>query len=467
MQAEESREQQPARVLCGDCLDILRTLPDASIDAMIADPPAGISFMAKSWDSDKGGRAVWIAWLADVMREVLRVLKPGAHALVWSLPRTSHWTATALEDAGFEIRDSIEHVFGSGFPKSLDVSRAIDKHFKAEREVIGISQNSRFSNNTMYGNGRGLRSHENYTGDPITAPATLEAQHYAGFGTALKPAHETWWLCRAPLSEPTIAANVLKWGVGGLNIDGTRVVSSQDYQNMARVNEHKFGGTSSFISDSNKPGFTPNSIGRWPSNFILSHSLFCTEEQCADGCPIVELDQQSGIRETHSKGTKYAEEYALNGAAKYQKTDHIYGKYKGNSKPVLESSKGGASRYFATFHYCPKASKRERNRGCEELPEKEHGVMDVRPSGDFHTRLDGNPTQPRANYHPTVKPVSLLRYFVRLITPPGGLVLDPFAGSGSTGVACIQEGMRFLGIEESVEYCTIALARLAHAHKTI
>lgn len=430
MQAGEKRldEMPAARLLCGDCLEIMRTLPAASIDAMIADPPAGISFMAKSWDSDKGGRDAWIAWLADVMRAALRVLKPGAHALVWSLPRTSHWTATALEDAGFEIRDSIEHVFGSGFPKSLDVSKAIDKMYGAEREVIDVIKKTSY---TTPGTLEGWKRPSHKTDAPIeernimaiTAPATLEAQRYAGFGTALKPAHETWWLVRTPLAESTVAANVLRYGVGALNIDAARVEGEAWGTRPPRTPNDIYGnGKGTNLSES-----SAHHSGRWPSNFILSHTLFCTNEQCVDGCPVRELDMQSGTLKSGEKHNKIGATVA-NGI--------IYRRNTRAKETFYLASEGGASRYFATFHYCPKASRRDRT-------------------------ADGTVE----NKHPTAKNTALLAYFVRLITPPGGLVLDPFAGSGSTGVAALQEGMRFLGIEESVEYCYIARARLAHAQR--
>jgi hypothetical protein len=427
MQAEEEYEQQQARVLCGDCLDILRTLPDASIEAMIADPPAGISFMSKSWDSDKGGRDAWIAWLADVMREALRVLKPGAHALVWSLPRTSHWTATALENAGFEIRDSIEHVFGSGFPKSHDVSKAIDRIAGAEREVIGPRIRLGDKKPYPYTESDYDTMGHNYANRPgITAPATLEAQHYVGFGTALKPAHETWWLVRAPLAEATVAANVLRYGTGGLNIDAARIATSE-IKGREKFLNGGIRASEGRNSIRHVESGTSNIQGRFPSNFLLSHSLFCTEDQCADGCPIRELDQQSGTLKSGAIRIEHGQRVYSTG---------VYGSGRPGGKIPRESSEGGASRYFATFHYCSKASKRDRT-------------------------ADGTVE----NNHPTAKNTALLAYFARLITPPGGLVLDPFMGSGSTGVACLQEGMRFLGIEESVEYCMIARARLAYAQK--
>lgn len=217
-------------VICGDALAVLKGLPENSVDAIVTDPPAAVSFMGREWDSDKGGRTQWVGWLSQVMREALRCLKPGGHALVWALPRTSHWTALALEDAGFEIRDCVYHLFGSGFPKSLDISKAIDKMADAEREVIGHvdgrgsydgsirTPREKFTGN-VWNNGEAGGT----TLAPITAPATPEAQQWQGYGTALKPAVECWWLCRKPLSESSIAANVLRWSTGAINIDACRV----------------------------------------------------------------------------------------------------------------------------------------------------------------------------------------------------------------------------------------------------
>jgi site-specific DNA-methyltransferase (adenine-specific) len=196
----------------GDCLEVLRGLEPGSIDAVVTDPPAGIGFMGQDWDHDKGGRAAWIAWMTDVARECLRVLKPGGHALVWALPRTSHWTATAWEDAGFEVRDRVAHVFGSGFPKSLDVSKAIDAAAGAEREVVGVSDHihSRGAN-TAYpkcpGETAAAAEQTAERGNCITAPATPAARQWAGWGTALKPAVEDWWLLREPLAG-TVAAKL-------------------------------------------------------------------------------------------------------------------------------------------------------------------------------------------------------------------------------------------------------------------
>jgi len=323
-----------AEVLEGDCLKVLVDIPNASIDALLTDPPAGISFMGKKWDSNKGGRNQWIVWLTGVAKECLRVLKPGAHGLVWALPRTSHWTATALEDAGFEIRDVITHHFGTGFPKSHNV------------------------------------------GD--------------GWGTALKPATENWILVRKPLGEKNIAANVLEWETGAINIDGTRIGfrSAADEHESKQKNRHadfKSGPRDNHVygQDMRHRGDQGNynPSGRWPANLILSHHPDC-DGVCVEGCPIRLLDRQNG-----------------------------------------------ASRFF----YCAKPSRKERD--------------------------NGGP-----NNHPTVKSLKLMQYLCRIITPPDGIVLDPFAGTGTTGIAALQEGFSFIGIEQDKEYCALAHKRIEAAN---
>lgn len=381
------------KVICGDALEVLKTFEDNSFHSMVTDPPAGISFMGKKWDSNKGGRDVWIKWLTEIMREAHRVLKPGAHILVWALPRTSHWTATAIEDAGFEIREIVSHIFGSGFPKGMDVSKAIDKKLGAEREVVGKGTS---------GKTRGVLNAANYPdsfgGDyDITAPSTDEAKQWDGWHTSIKPAVEYWILARKPI-EGTVADNVLKHGVGGLNIDECRVGYTSEDDKWKPTQAHKFGkGAGGMMTSvredvtSDRAGFTqtPNEQGRWPANLILSHSEECGET-CVDGCPIKTLDEQSG----------------------------------------------GASRFFKTFNpesngslfmYCPKASKKDR--------------------GEF-------------NNHATVKNTRLMEYLIRLITPAGGTVIDPFAGSGSTLVAAKRGGWKYVGIELDPHHVEIANRRL-------
>lgn len=339
-------------LLHGDCLERLKDLPDGSVDACVTDPPYGLSFMGKAWDYDVPGAEVW--------REVLRVLKPGGHLLAFAGTRTQHRMAVQIEDAGFEIRDLIAWVYGSGFPKSLDVSKAIDKAAGAEREVVGPNPWNHVRNHnpdTWQGSTRTAKGKYGSSGSgqsDITAPATPAAQQWAGWGTALKPALEPITVARKPLNS-TVAENVTRHGTGAINVDGCRV--GNEVLPAMTAGQAKIGTFERGVM------VTPERTGRWPANLIHDGS----DEPCA----------------------------------------------------LL----GDAARFF----YCAKASKADR--GAE-------------------------------NVHPTVKPTELMRYLCRLVTPPGGVVLDPFMGSGSTGKAAVLEGFRFIGIEREAEYLEIARGRI-------
>jgi len=455
----------------GDCLEVLRTIPDGSVDAVVTDPPAGIGFMGKEWDKDKGGRDNWIAWMRDIAAECLRVLKPGGHALVWAIPRTSHWTATAWEDAGFEIRDRVAHVFGSGFPKSLDVSKAIDKiggvdtaAFKSElasavaksgltraaidaacgftmrfdvpyekdpgnwgsslpspkklaiiAKVLGFDAGRWSALIERVWRGRAGAAHDDdtrrafgqhYQSTDKGEAATEAARQWQGWGTALKPAMEDWWLCRKPLIG-TVAENVLAHGTGAINVDGCRVATDENPSGARRASTAPSRETGTWGNDRRsaetfsavRPG---ESLGRWPSHLIHDGS------------------------------------------------DEVVGLFPADKQ-------GSASRFF----YAPKASKRDRDEGLEGFEEKRTGGMQATADGSMLTGSGNERTTARANIHPTVKPTDLMRYLCRLITPPGGTVLDPFMGSGSTGKAAVLEGFSFIGIEREAEYIDIARARIA------
>jgi hypothetical protein len=253
----------------GDCLDVLKTLADCSVDAIVTDPPAGIAFMGKEWDRDKGSKADWIQWMQSVADQCLRVIKPGGHALVWAIPRTSHWTGTAWEDAGWQPRDKIYHVFGSGFPKSLDVSKAIDKAAGAEREVVKwVSTPYKIDSGAAeaeYCQLKGTKTldENGYRTTPITAPATEAAKRWEGWGTALKPAAEEWWLFRKPLIG-TVAANVLEHGTGGLNIDGCRIATDELTPRNNKPGENGWKNSSGGYIE-------PSPLGRFPANLILTY----------------------------------------------------------------------------------------------------------------------------------------------------------------------------------------------------
>jgi site-specific DNA-methyltransferase (adenine-specific) len=367
----------------GDCLEVLRSLPDDCVDALVTDPPAAISMMGAEWDSDRGGRDAWVAWMTDVARECYRVLKPGAHGLVWALPRTSHWTAWALENAGFEVRDSVLHIFAQGMPKSLDVSKELDRRAGAEREIVGVNPNCRpncTQNNTLYKSGFvGKVAH-------LTSPATDAARAWEGYGTALKPAHEVWWLVRkAP--EGAVALNVLRWGTGGLDIDGARVACADDDMPKAGHRTANFGDRrAKRRSGGNGSGaWEADQLGRYPANVVLSDPVF-------DG---------------------------------------------GYPNEVVDGGQSNAAgnRLASRFFIIPKASERDRNSGVPG-------------------------SSPVENDHIAVKPIELMRHLVRLVAPKGGLVLDPFAGSGSTGVAAVLEGADYLLIEQDEGHAEIARARL-------
>jgi len=411
----------------GDCLAILPTLAPGSVDAVVTDPPAGISFMGKAWDHHKGGRDSWIEWMAGIAAECLRILKPGGHALVWALPRTSHWTATAWENAGFQVRDRIAFLFGSGFPKSLDVSKAIDKEAGEKQHVIGRKIKHA---DTWTSAGREIGRCGGEYAFPITAPATAAAKHWQGWGTALKPACEDWWLLRKPLSEKTVAANVLAHGTGGINVDGCRIASGTEhmrgnvkYSNGGALAEMRSGGKRDFAA-------TDSPLGRFPANVIH------------DGSPEV----LAGFPE--SEGGNFPSEltgrscFGLNGL---------------KQEPSRMGDSGSAARFF----YCAKASKQDRDEGLRGLPERFDSRIGDGIGGA--PSVDGARKHGQRNHHPTVKSTALMRYLCRLITPPNGIILDPFMGSGSTGKAAIAEGFRFIGIEREPEYMEIAAARIKYA----
>lgn len=391
----------------GDCIEVMKQLLDNSVDAVITDPPYELGFMGKKWDS------TGIAYNVAMWREVLRVLKPGGHLLSFGGTRTYHRMACAIEDAGFEVRDQLQWVYGSGFPKSVDIGKAIDKAAGAERtEGARIWTGGRRT-------GCIANSPETNLGTQtlikFDAPATPETVQWNGWGTALKPANEPICLARKPLAEATIAANVLKWGTGGLNVDGCRIeLNGEVIERPSRFTGHLTNSHMEMrpwmlrkheAGEPPKPDFI-NTTGRFPANILLD------EEAAAM------LDEQSGRL---ASGKAPATGFVRHS----DKHRNAYGRFEGQrAEPTtLYGDSGGASRFF----YVAKASKSERGKG---------------------------------NLHPTVKPVKLMRYLVRLITPPGGIVLDPFAGSGTTLIAAEQEGFNSIGIEMNPEYCDTIRRRM-------
>jgi site-specific DNA-methyltransferase (adenine-specific) len=397
--------------------------------------------MGKSWDNSG------IAYSVELWRECLRVLKPGGHLLAFGGTRTWHRLAVAVEDAGFEIRDNIAWLYGSGFPKSHNISKAIDKAAGAERTVVGTRK--------LGGNAAQSwdeKSGKLYAADTssvgvkpidvdITASATDDAKAWDGWGTALKPAHEPIVVARKPLTG-TVAQNVLEHGVGALNIDACRIGTEARIFNSKGIKP----GQGNYVGDVwDKEQQLKSVEGRWPANIIL-------DEYTAEL-----LDQQSGISKD---GT--ATRRNLDSTEKY---DSYQGGFRKLTNDVGYGGQGGASRFF----YVAKASKRDRNEGLDKLPEVESGHLasETGGGGGWSNDSHKNPNLPRQNFHPTVKPTALMQYLIRLVTPDNGVVLDPFAGSGSTGKAAILENKRFIGIELTAEYLPIIEGRLTHAYETL
>jgi DNA modification methylase len=481
------------QVICGDCLEVMKDIPDNSVDAIITDPPYELGFMGKKWDNSG------IAYNINVWTEALRVLKPGGFLLSFGGTRTYHRMVCAIEDAGFEIRDCIMWIYGSGFPKSLNIGKQIDKmgkgyftefskmlkeyrekkglsmkeiaiHFpsksggvtgcywnwekgdnaptlkqynklieildipleKAEevkREIIGQKTHGNpcnwYANMDTKSRGQGITN--------ITIPSTSEAKQWEGWGTALKPAVEPIVVARKPLSEKNVALNVLKWGTGGINIDecriGTEIIkcgNAQSGNNEGRYN----------WNNGNKKEWKGNiSQGRFPANIIL-------DEETGKM-----LDEQSGI----SKGTErrgFPGGKTFGGSEMKAKVGQWFG------------DKGGASRFF----YCAKAGKSERNKGCEELETKDWCFSTMGTQTEEAIRKRGrnpdNQNKPMKNNHPTVKPVKLIEYLIKLVSRKNAVILDPFLGSGTTAVACVNMNRKFVGIELNAEYIEIAKKRI-------
>jgi DNA modification methylase len=509
------------KLLLGGCLDKLKELDDNSVDSIVTDPPYGLAFMGKKWDYDVPSQAIW--------EECLRVLKPGGHILSFAGSRTYHRMAVRIEDAGFEIRDQIMWIYGSGFPKSHNIGKAIDKIEGNVRAVVGETK----AGKTAMGQNSGWNAHENRTEIEITKGNS----DWEGWGTALKPAHEPIVMARKPLVG-TVADNVLEYGVGGINIDGCRVGNE-------KVSTHSNGVGNT--GDKGIYGTFGNQLGseeregRFPANIIFEctcdnpkivadkydirayndykNTFQSYEENDKDkgqyeikdvettkvihtdpNCPCYILDGQSGNK-TGQRGVVKGTEPS------HTKKNAIYGDYSMVEGKFAEpiDGLGGASRFF----YCPKASKSDRDEGMPDKvgvfiqrPRREDGsviykethaeewaeAMKGKPRSEKTSKAAaeellqqrnsigatyaGNqsvgkiganpnkPTQPRANIHPTVKPTELMKYLIRLVTPKGGVVLDPFMGSGSTGKAAVREGMEFIGIEREEEYYEIARQRI-------
>jgi len=425
-------------LLLGDCRERLKELPDCSVDSIVTDPPYELGFMGKSWD------ASGVAYDVELWQECLRVLKHGGHLLSFGGSRTYHRMACAIEDAGFQIRDQIMWVYGSGFPKSLNVSKSIEgllttgsanktafKHLageQVERGNWGIAKQ-------QFTHGQRDTNYDETASATVLGklePTTDEAKEWDGWGTALKPAHEPIVLARKPL-DGTVANNVLKHGVGGINIDGCRVQGEVVSVPMA---EWTRSGTTGATDKRSGEMSQPHLAGRFPANFIHdgSDEVLQLFPDSKSGKP--RSDRGTGGIWSASSGVPCGDQYGDNGSA-------------------------------ARFFYCAKASKKDRNEGLDEFEEKNNKFGNQKNGEDLGNGSvnDKFTTQPQKNNHPTVKPTELMRYLCRLITPPNGTVLDPFTGSGSTGKAAVLEGFSFIGVEQSEEYIAIAKARIESATK--
>lgn len=416
------------KVYHGDCLEGIKRIDNNSIDSIVTDPPYELGFMGKSWDS------TGIAYDINLWKQALRVLKPGGYVLSFGGSRTYHRMACAIEDAGFEIRDMVEWIYGSGFPKSHNIGKAIDKLQGNEREVTGGYMHGGTRQSGILGKDLGQVWHENSKGN----------SPYEGWGTALKPAHEPICMARKPLSEKTVAENVLKWGTAGINIDKCRVEMQDGDKKVGGFGNGEIG-----FGGGNAKGveWQEKTTGRFPANLIHDGS----DEVMGEFAKYGNCGAQAPVK-------RGAPNILFDGGWKSM----------GDDGASFYNDSGSAARFF----YCAKASKAERNMGCEGLDKKQTtggggGIGNYLNDVNSASGKYGSEKAPSKNHHPTVKPLALMRYLCKLITPKNGLVLDPYAGSGSTLIAAMQEGFNFIGIDNNKEYCEITCARLNYHSKKI
>ena len=414
-----------SEVLQGDCLELMKTMDDNSVDAIVTDPPYGLSFMGKKWDYDVPSQEIW--------EECLRVLKPGGYLLSFAGTRTQHRMAVRIEDAGFEIRDMIAWVYGSGFPKSLNIGKAIDKIQGNEREEYDkIFPDGSRERKTAYNFGHNKRN-------TIHDKGTSEGE---GWGTALKPAFEPVTIARKPV-EGSVAENFLKWGTGGINIDECRIKMDNSTDPNIRLNayNHKGHGSTFTVGGDNNRSLNDlpdnglhNSEGRFPANFIHDGSEEVLEQFPHTISGKVKNDKES-----------YEGESATGFLRGETNQDNQYG------------DSGSAARFF----YCAKASVKEREIGCEDLNKKSTIYMArANGTGEVQPGIENFVGAPRSNFHPTVKPVALMEYLVKLVSKEGATVLDPFGGSGSTALACQNLNRNYIIMEREEEYVKIIEHRL-------
>lgn len=423
------------QLINGDCLEVLKTLPDNSVDSIVTDPPYELGFMGKSWDN------TGIANNKEMWAECLRVLKPGGHLLAFSGTRTYHRMASAIEDAGFEVRDMIEWVYGSGFPKSQNISLMIDKKsgLQGQRGVGGFNVGGKGEQDN-----RTAKLHIGSTTDgskqkAYTEYKSEESKQFSGWGTALKPAHEPICMARKPLSEKTVAENCLKWGTGGINIDESRVDNT--CQNCGGSGDINIGANKCWACDG-----TGKIKKEWGSGHI-------------------------NFAQKHAERNEQAEKDSFDREVKENEGRFPANLLHDNSEEVRDTMMQDyqdPSRFFKSIIYQAKASKSERNRGCDGLEEKRGGTERMNNSDGRKEELgERDRLILTKNNHPTVKPVALMEYLVKLVSREGATVLDPFMGSGSTGIACKNLKREFIGIERDEEYMKIAEARIKAVPDTL
>lgn len=481
------KENKPTQIVInGDNIELLKKYPNNYFDSVVTDCPYGLSkepnaeemlgawiktgylevkgsgFMGKEWDSFVPQPIFW--------KEIYRVLKYGGHIVAFFGTRTYDWGCMAIRLGGFEIRDCIQWVYGSGFPKSHNIGKAVDKIQGNEREEIGTSKANGIKAITKSRVEQGYR--KNLTIANTRDERTLDKGNsdWEGWGSALKPANEPIVLARKPLEKGlSIAENMLKWGTGGINIDATRIgfKNNLDYKESTQKNQHEDFGTKPLTNNNvygdysmiQPKNYQPS--GRFPSNFIMSHHKDCEDCNCVDDCPIKILDEQSGESKSSKRGSHNSRVRTLGDIYKQDRDeyrdDNTYG------------DKGGASRFF----YVAKASQWERSFGLDEFEEKQVSDKKGNGLGRVCNICKTNILKPcycknnewilplnSKNSHPTIKPIELMQYLVRLVTQPNGIVLDAYAGSGTTGIACKIDGFNFIGLEISKEYTDIANQRI-------
>ena len=493
------------KIIQGDCIEVLKTLPENSVDSIVTDPPYELGFMGKSWDS------TGIANNVEMWKECLRVLKPGGHLLAFSGTRTYHRMASAIEDAGFEVRDMIEWVYSTGFPKSLNIGKAVDKLQGNERKDLGEHPTINGTGKKWRKNGSEIEYVEN---SPHLTKGTSE---WEGWGTALKPAHEPICMARKPLAEKTVAENVLKYGTGGINIDESRVAHLNEADRASATPQGKATSNNSMGSapdvdmsevDYNGEKYWYKNEYKWLVDKWLDDEDYVWSElkenlETYNWCKVPKIesgdrvlfDSQEGIcirlwesnrKEFNRPDTSlgrfpanlihdnseevrecFPETKSVSGG---RSTGRNFGQGESEGGKDLprtgHDDSGNASRFFKSIIYQAKASKSERNKGLEDFETKQSvggggGIGDYLNDVNSASGKFGSEKAPAKNNHPTVKPISLMEYLIKMVTPKGGIVLDPFAGSGSTLIAAKQNGFQFIGIELTEEYIPIIQARLS------